>query len=121
MDKIGRQFKVEQDGPTQIIVLPKNLSMLANIDVLDEFDALVAGLQREGTKEVVIDFGCISYFGSGTLEALLHLWKQVTAAGGKMALCNVSDIGREIFSISRFDTVWPICNTRDAAIAAVRG
>lgn len=120
MDKNGRHFTIEQDGATQIIVLPRNLSTLANIDVLEEFDVVIAGLQRDGTKEVVIDFRFISYFGSGALEAMLHLWKQVTAAGGKMALCNVSDIGREILSISRFDTVWPICATRDAALAAVR-
>ena len=120
MDQAGRQITVDCDGDTRIVVLPAKLSQLANIDVLTDFDNLAVEFKRDAIKQVVIDFSRITYFGSGMLEALLLLWKQLTARDGKMVLCHVSEVGLEILSISRFDTVWPICATRAEAIQAVR-
>jgi hypothetical protein len=36
-----------------------------------------------------------------------------------MALSNVSDLGRDILRIARFDQLWPIYPTLDEALAAV--
>jgi hypothetical protein len=47
------------------------------------------------------------------------LWQKVRAGKGKMVLCNVSDVGREILHVSRFDTLWPICDSCEKALEAV--
>ena len=54
----------------------------------------------------------VNYFGSSMLEAMLYLWKKINTEGGKMAVCCVSDTAREILELSRFDTIWPICQSQ---------
>ena len=120
MDTFSKTFLVEQDGQIRIICLPGSMSVLAGTEVFAEFDLLLADFHKTGTTEVVIDFARVCYFGSNLLEALLALWKQLLAAQGKMTLCNVSEIGREILNVSRFDTVWPIYASRAQALEAVR-
>jgi hypothetical protein len=49
------------------------------------------------------------------------LWKRVRGGGGKMAVCNVSETGREILQVTKFDTLWPIGPSRQEALKAVSG
>ena len=65
------------------------------------------------------DFGRISYFGTTMLGAMLAIWKHVRAAGGKTALCNVSSLQCEVLHVAGFDTMWPICASREEALKAV--
>lgn len=120
MATAGRPFSVEQDGTTGIVVLLRSVTMIDGSELLSQFETLADNFIRDETKEVVVDFGQIAYFGSNLLEAVLLLWKKVHAAGGKMTLCNLSEVGREILNVARFDTVWSIFVTRAAALEAVR-
>jgi anti-anti-sigma factor len=67
----------------------------------------------------IVDFRQLSYFGSLMLEDLLQLWKAVKAKDGRMALCNLSQTGREIIGVSRFDQLWPVCETQEKAMQSV--
>ena len=51
---------------------------------------------------------------------LVSVWKTVRDGGGRMALCNVSAVGGEILRIAGFDTLWPICASREEALEAVK-
>jgi anti-anti-sigma factor len=77
-------------------------------------------MQASAIKRVVVDLGEVSYFGSIMLEALLQLWNGLQDVEGKLALCCVSDVGREILCLAKFDTLWPICSSRSEALAAVQ-
>jgi anti-anti-sigma regulatory factor len=68
---------------------------------------------------VLIDFRQRAYFGSALLEALLHVWGIVRKRHGRMALYNVSPVGRELLGLARFRSLWPICATREEALTAV--
>jgi anti-anti-sigma factor len=114
-------FNVLTDGSDVVIVdLQSSISSFDDSEVLAELNTLLARLQEPGVKCLIVDFEQVPYFGSSMLEALRTLWKHIHDEHGKLILCNLSEVGREIIEISKFDTLWPICNTRADALKLAR-
>lgn len=104
-----------------IIVAPRgDVSTLAGEDVHAELPGLLDQLQQSEIRHVVFDLKRAGYFGSILLGAMSAMWGRIRARGGKMALCNVSDTGQEILHVSKFDTLWPVCSSREEALEKVR-
>ena len=114
-------FGVERTNDTLFITLQKSLDGFDEVEMLDETDRLRPLIDDGKVRAVVVDFEQLSYFNSMMLEALLRLWRQVSAAGGQMALCKVSQVGREILQVSKFDSLWPICESRKEACGVLAG
>lgn len=112
-------FRVDHHGDTLVFVAMGSLGSLVEDDVRDEWDALIQQLEIHQAKNAVIDLGTLDYFGSIMLELLVVLWKRVSARHGKLALCGVSEVGKEILHTARFHTIWPIVETREEALTAV--
>jgi anti-anti-sigma factor len=115
-----RFFTVEQDGDAVIFAAIGTLGTLVEDAAREEWDALLAQIDDANAKHAVIDLGALDYFGSIMLELLVVLWKRVNANGGKLALCNVSLVGKEILATAKFDTLWPILEDRMEALETVR-
>jgi anti-sigma B factor antagonist len=96
-----------------------NVSTLDQEDVRPELDRLLTQVKESQTRNVIIDLARVSYFGTAMLEAMHAIWKCVREAGGKMALCNVSDLPREVLHVAGFDTLWPIYASRQEALEMV--
>ena len=116
---LSKLFKFQSEGDLIIVDLQSEVSSLVDSELLEEMRPMLESAEKTNLKHMVIDFEQVSYFGSIMLEALRALWNHVSAAGGKMVLCNVSDTGREILQLARFDTIWTIYETRAEAIKAV--
>ena len=114
-----KTFNSEIDGRTLVVIPLGSVSSLAGQYFKPELDELLEQLQRPELQNVVVDLAEVSYFGTIMLGTMHQLWRRVRDAGGKMALCNVSTVGREILRVSGFDTLWPVCPSRDEAIGAV--
>ena len=112
-------FRVEQQGDTLIFSAVGNMGSLVEDDVREEWDRLLKQLDDHNAKNAVIDLGALDYFGSIMLELLVVLWKRVSSRRGKLAICRVSEVGKEILQTAKFHTIWPIVATRDEALAAV--
>jgi anti-anti-sigma factor len=112
-------FRVEPKGDTLIFSAVGNLGSLVEDDVRDEWDALLKELEIHNAKNAVIDLGALDYFGSIMLELMVVLWKRVSSKHGKLAICNVSPVGKEILQTAKFHTIWPIVATREEALEAV--
>jgi anti-anti-sigma factor len=91
-----------------------------------EFDEVEAAaeftLKQVGSgaaRNVIIDFRNTDFYGSTALAFFVKLWKRVTSAGGELAFCNVSQHEREILEITRLETLWPLCDSLEQALAAV--
>ena len=112
-------FRVEQHGDTLVFCAVGNMGSLVEDDVREEWDVLIKQLETFNAKNAVIDLGALDYFGSIMLELLVVLWKRVSSRRGKLAICQVSQVGREILQTAKFHTIWPILNTRDEALTAV--
>ena len=90
-------------------------------NVHGELDAAARQLGPEGPRHVVIDFNQSSYFDSSMLNAILHLTRRVRDCRGRLAMCNVSASGRQILELVKFDSLWPICETRASALEMLAG
>lgn len=105
----GRNYFAAHSEPNLLIVeVLRPVGSLADDSVLQELDALVATLKAEAPHAVIVDFHQVDYFGSSLLEALRVLWRQIEPNGGRMALCNLSTVGKEIIELARFDHVWTV-------------
>jgi anti-anti-sigma factor len=115
-----RHFDVELEDDVLVVVPGPGIGSLHD-EIVDELratlhDPLVADRDLRG---VVVDFGRVDYFGSLMLEALRGLWNELQSLGLPLVLCSVRGVCREILGVTKFDLVWPILDTRQAALDAV--
>jgi len=104
-----RASDIEVEGET-IIVTPNKYSQ--------ELDYPEIG-PGAPARNVVVDFRRTDYFGSIALGAFLRLWERVRRGNRRMAFCNVSGHEREMLRMASFDALWPVCSSREEALAAV--
>jgi anti-anti-sigma factor len=113
-------FDVSSRGDVLIVAPRRNISSLADDGVQSNWREILSQT-GSGHRHVVFNFEQIDYFGSTMLEAMLVLWKRIVDSGGRMAVCNASPTIRDILRVSRFETLWPVCDTLDSALAVVGG
>ncbi len=114
-----RFFHLERIDSVLIIAPQVNVSTLAVDGVQQELQAVLSDLEKSGVKHVLIDMEKVPFFGSEMLGALHMFWKRAQAAGGKMSLCNVSQLAREVIRIAKFDLIWTIHATRRDALREI--
>ena len=115
----ARIFSAEIVGDTLVVAPLTNVGSLAGEQVDFELNEFLGQLARPEVNNAVIDMQRCSYFGTAMLQVMTAVWKRVRTGGGKMAICNVSEVGREILEVSRFDTLWPVCSSRSEALRVV--
>mgnify|MGYP002750854043 CR=1 FL=1 len=116
---VPKIFEAEVEGPTLVVISQASAGSLAGEEIAFELTGLLEQFENSDLENVVIDLEGSPYFGTSMLQVMTAMWKRVRARGGKMALCRVSDTGREILHVTRFDTLWPICGGRDEALQSV--
>ena len=116
---ISKTFAVESENDTLIVMPLRSMGSLAEESVRPELDTILEQIRHPDMRHAVIDLSEISYFGTSMLEAMYSIWRRIRDDEGKMVLCNVSTMGREILRVSRFDTLWPICDSREEALQEV--
>ena len=115
-DKI---FSTERESDVLIVNVLRNVTSLTDEDLSCELQQLLQRIKDLELQHIVVDLIDVTRFGSSFLEALRKIWRTVKDIDGKLALCNVSELGREVLRLSRFDTVWPIRSTRSDAIGEI--
>jgi anti-anti-sigma factor len=112
---------VALEGDTLIVTPTGDLSEL-------EFQAVDSGgaevlrsLEESGAKNVVLDLRRLDHTGSSALGFFVRLLTRVRSRHGRMALFNVSEHEREILEVTNLSGLWPLCASREAALAAVGG
>jgi anti-anti-sigma factor len=78
----------------------------------------LAGCTAE-TKKILLDFSEVNYISSAGLRVLMIAAKQSKKQNGKMVLAALQPLIREVFQISRFDTVFEVFPTVKAAMEAI--
>jgi anti-anti-sigma factor len=120
MSSVKRLFQMQVDGDVLILSPTSNLSELELNYFDEEFRGVIEHLEDSGYRNVVLDFEGTDYYGSTALGYFLKLWKRIRHVDGKMAFCNVSEHEQEVLRMTRLDTLWPICATREQALAILR-
>jgi anti-anti-sigma factor len=57
--------------------------------LLSDFAGSVASLLSAGDRKVIIDLGGVNYIDSASIGCLMDLYRQASAAGGKLKLAGV--------------------------------
>ena len=102
-----------------IVTVLTDVTSLGDEELARELEDVLHQLQGDDTRHVIIDLQGVVRFGSSFLETLRRIWNVSKVRNGKFALCNVSDIGREILAVSKYDSVWLICSTMEEALASI--
>jgi anti-anti-sigma factor len=117
---LAKIFEVRTEGSTLIVIsLGSAGSLVAGEEMGLELAGLLERIEQSDIRHAVVDLEQSAYFGTSMLQVMAAVWKRVRARGGKMAVCNVSDTGREILHVTRFDTLWPLCASQQEALEAV--
>lgn len=111
----GKVFRTEETPEALLISLGKDVSTFISDDISLDAEEVANRVRSMNAPRVIIDFHEREYFGSALLEAILVIWHAVRDQKGKMALCRVSKVGRELLGLARFQTFLPICDSLEDA------
>ncbi len=121
MQASSRLFSFECQGDTVIVVPVGDLGEFNFERMEAEAKEAFHHLEHSADKiHIVVDFTNTSYFGSTALGLFLKLWRRVRLRRGHMAFCGLSERESEILRLTKLDTLWSICETREEALEAVR-
>jgi len=91
-------------------------------------DQMIGLIDEHGSQQVVIDFEPVDFIGSVGLLALLGVRRRLNEAGGRVVICNITGLIREMLSACRLISsdasraaVFETAATRDEALAMLRG
>jgi len=115
-----RFFAAHVEGSTLIVAPTGPISNLIGHEIQPEVTQLLALFQNGQCRDVVVDMEKVSFFGSVFLAALNAIFRQVRQREGRLAICNLSGVGREVVHVARFDTLWEIYPTREEALRSLR-
>ena len=107
----------EIDADTHVIELGGEVDLYT----APEFKERMVQVIEDGKKHIVVDLSKATFIDSTTLGVLVGGVKRLRPAGGSLTLvCTDANICK-IFEITGLDRVFPIHESREAAIAAVSG
>lgn len=109
-------FHCEPIGTVLVVDILRPVGSLAEQDVMQELDQVLLATESMPSCKILIDFNQAAYFGSSLLEALRIIWTKIEHREGRMMLCNLAPVGKEIVQIAKFDHLWPLCETRAEAL-----
>lgn len=82
-----------------------------------ELKTLVAELLEKGERRFVLDFEETGYIDSSGLGALVTIAKQVREHGGDLRLSALNDDLRQLFELTKLDTLFTIAPSTSEALA----
>jgi len=108
-------FRIERQGDVTIVT-PTVFDFIDQTTNFESKKELVHFAQQEQPDKVVIDFQNIQRFSTEFIGTLLSFKKQM-GAGGKIKLCSLQPVQRDIFRVLNLDgTVFQILDDVNAAV-----
>ncbi|HEY0265792.1 MAG TPA: STAS domain-containing protein [Rhizomicrobium sp.] len=83
----------------------------------DSFKDALAAAQDRTKGALILDLSGVDYISSAGLRALMIVFKAGKAAGKAFGITGLTPLLAEIFTISRFNQVFPLFETAREAIA----
>ena len=108
---------IERLENTVVLTPTEDMGELHSEAIVQGFEQVRDELKDAVFTHVVLDFHHTDYFSSTILNELIQLWKDVRSRQGEMVLCELSQDERETLTVTRLDSLWSICTSRDEAIS----
>ncbi len=113
-------FETQQVGDTLVLSPRRNLSELQLNHFEQETAAVLDLVESTQARNIVLDLSDTTYYGSTALGFFVKLWTRIRKLHGHMAFCNVSENELEILRLTKLDSLWAICETREEALRSVQ-
>ncbi len=81
-----------------------------------EFENRMLDWINAGENRMVLDLGGLEYISSAGLRSILTIAKNLKSKQGSLVLCALRDTVKEVFEISGFSTIIPVCDSLETAI-----
>ena len=81
-----------------------------------DFERACARLMQGGEKRLVLDLADLEYISSAGLRSIFGIDKTIKAQGGKLAICGLQGMVKEVFQISGFAGMFSVFDTLEAAL-----
>lgn len=97
--------KIERAGAITILTFAQVVRDVENV-IARDFQGLTTGT---GGSQLLLNFCNVEYLTSVELGTLIALNKYTRSAGGQLILFNLTPLVREVFTVTRLDTLLTIC------------
>lgn len=105
----------KQSGAVTVLSLAGRLDANSSATL----EARFAQLFEQGRRSFVFDFAGLEYVSSAGLRSVLLAGKKVKSGQGKLALCRMTELVKEVFDMSGFSMIFAIYGTEEEALKAV--
>jgi anti-sigma B factor antagonist len=75
-----------------------------------DFESRMLDWIDAGETRMIVDLGGLEYISSAGLRSILTIAKNLKARQGSLVLCALRDTVKEVFEISGFSTIIPVCD-----------
>jgi anti-sigma B factor antagonist len=108
------KIEIEEKSNGVVIKLKGNIT---GIPDASEFNNSIKRLLDENKKNIVIDFGNISYVNSTGLGIILRGYKAVKNAGGDIKMASLNEQMNNLLEITKLNTIIDFYNNADTALS----
>jgi anti-sigma B factor antagonist len=81
-------MKVRTEERGQIAIVRVDETRLT-YSILSDFSTTVTGLVAAGRRDILVDLSPVTYVDSATIGCFMDLYRQISAAGGRLKLAGV--------------------------------
>lgn len=106
----------EAIGDVLMLELQDTISNMPDHTILNELETIRQQRRDIHCTKLVFDLAKAQFFGSTLLELIRVIWNDLSAMNGQLVLCNPSAFGREVLEIAKFHQIWPLVDSREAAL-----
>jgi anti-sigma B factor antagonist len=110
---------VEREGDVLIVMPMGPMGELEYEECEAEVEAVLKRSESPGVRDVLFDLGRVELFGSSAVGWFIEISHRVVSRG-RVALCRVSEMGKEVLKATNLEGHWPIYDSRSEALAALR-
>lgn len=105
---------ITQDGSTLVIALTGRLDH----QTCHACETEIIQRVKPGISVMILDLRNLTYVASLGLRLILLLAKRVKQSGGRLVVCGLQPHVREVFEVSGFLSLFPICDTPEQALTS---
>ena len=102
----------EDHDEIKIAYIPGQLDTNSSPEAQSQLDQLI----KEGATNILINLEDLSYISSAGLRVLLTTAKQLKTCNGRLRVCCLNEMAREVFDISGFNNILDVYNTEEDAL-----
>jgi anti-anti-sigma factor len=116
MDTTESILHIQQQADVHVVTFLRDVH---NPEVIDQIQNQLRKLiEQAPSPRIVINFEKLRYVGSNFLGMIMAMAMQATHKKGQVRVCNMSAEVRDLFALTRLDSIVPVLPSLDEALAS---